>query len=101
MDHKEIIITQELASAEKVNSHEDVKSLWDRWDQTRQEEGPSDLVKGYNLLGVGLIIAGAMFQTFGSGFLRETAAPLVVLAGAVILAVKKFKALWLQNSVDR
>jgi len=100
MDQKEIVATQEFASAEKVNGHEDVKTLWDRWDQTRQEETPSDLVRGYNLLGIGLIIAGAMFQTFGTGFLRSTVAPLVVVAGAVILAVKKFKALWLERSVD-
>jgi len=101
MDDKEIMSSQEIDSPEKANGYEDVKSLWDRWDKAQKEEGPSELVKGSNLIGVGMIIAGAVFQTFGSGFLKDVAAPLTILAGALILAVKKFRALWLQKSVDR
>jgi hypothetical protein len=101
MYEKESIPPQEFSSGEKANAYKDVKSLWDRWDQAQQEEGPSDLVRGSNLVGVGMIIAGAMFQTFASGALRDFIAPLAIVVGAVILAVKKFKALWLQRSVDR
>ena len=100
MNERESITPPEFSSDGKANAYEDVKSLWDRWDQAREEEGPSELVRGINLVGVGLIIAGAMFQTFASGMLRELIAPVAIVTGAVILAVKKFKKLWLQRSVD-
>ena len=100
MDEKEINSPQEFSAAEKTEAYQDVKCLWDRWDQARQEEKPSELVRGINLVGVGMIIVGAVFQTMGSGFLKDIAAPVAIVTGAVILAVKKFKALWLQQSVD-
>ena len=58
-----------------MNPQEDVKSLWERWAKTPEEDGPSDLVKGYNLVGVGLIIAGSLFQCLGSGILQYRVGP--------------------------
>ena len=100
MDPKETIIFREDAAAEKGNPQKDVKGLWDRWDKAQKEEAPSELVKGYNLLGVVLIIAGSLFQTLSSGFLKFPVAPLIIIIGAGILAVKKFKSLWLQRSLN-
>lgn len=88
--------------AEKANAHQDVKSLWERWDNAKKEETPSDLVRGYNLLGIGLIISGSLLQTFSSSpLVKLRLAPLVIVIGAVIIAVKKIKALWLQRSLER
>jgi hypothetical protein len=100
MDEKESMTTVPGPGPGLADPYQDIKSLWDRWDQVQQEEHPSQLVKGLNLVGVGLIIVGAMFQNVGSGLWRDGAAPLMVAAGAVILAVKKIKALWLQRLVD-
>ena len=88
------------AGVEKVNAHEDVKCLWERWDKTRTEDGPSDLVKGSNLVGVGLIIAGSLFQCLGSGVLQYRVAPVFIIIGAALIVVKKLRTLWLQRSVD-
>ena len=100
MDNKESIKSQEFTLAEKANPHQDVRSLWDRWDKAQQEEGPCDLVKGYNLVGVVMITMGAVFQTFGNGILRDVIAPISLLTGAVILGVRKFRTLWQQRSLD-
>ena len=100
MEPNESIQPQVSAGAEKVNAQEDVKCLWERWDKTRKEDGPSDLVKGYNLVGVGLIIAGSLFQCLGSGILQYRVAPVFIIIGAAIIAGKKFRTLWLQRSVD-
>ena len=100
MNGKESITPQEYSSDEKANAYQDVKCLWDRWDQARQEEGPSDLVRGINLVGVGLIIAGSVFQTLATGLLRDLVAPVAIVTGAVILAVKRFRKLWLERSSD-
>jgi hypothetical protein len=100
MDAKESMTPVPNPAPGRADPHQDIRSLWDRWDQIHQEEHPCQLVKGVNLVGVGLIIVGAMFQNFGSGLWRDGAAPLMVAAGAVILAVKKIKAQWLQRSVD-
>jgi hypothetical protein len=101
MDPQESITANNISLSEKVDLHQDVKSLWERWDKAQKEETTSELVKGYNLLGVGMIIAGCLFQTLGSGLLKFRVAPIVLLIGAAILAVKKFKALWSQRSLSR
>ncbi len=100
METKESIPPQIIMAAGKADAHQDVKCLWDRWDKAQKEEAPSDLVKGVNLVGVGMIIAGSLFQTLGSGVLKYQVAPIVIVIGAAIIAVKKFRALWLQRSVD-
>ena len=100
MQPKEPIPPREIVAAEKANLQQDVKSLWDRWDQAQQKETVSDLVRGYNLLGFGMVIAGALLHTFNSGALGSIVAPIVICIGALIVAVKKFKALWLQRSLD-
>ena len=75
-------------------------SFGERWDKARTEEAPSELVRGYNLVGVVMIIVGALVQALGSGFLKYRIAPIAILIGAVILAVKKFKTLWSQRSLN-
>jgi hypothetical protein len=81
---------------------QDVKSLWERWDNAQKEETASDLVRGYNLVGVGLIISGSLLQTFSSsGLVKFRIAPLVIVIGAAIIVVKKVRALWLQRSLER
>ena len=100
MDNKESVKSQGFSLGEKADAQQDVKSLWDRWDKARQEEDPSDLVKGYSLVGVGLIIAGALFQSLGYGFARDVIAPSLMLVGALLVGVRKFRALWLKRSVD-
>lgn len=100
MVDKEITTSCRGPAPGRAHPYPDLKSLWDRWDQIQQEEHPTQLARGVNLVGVGLIIIGAVFQNFGPGLLGD-AAPLMVVAGAVILAVKKIKALRLQRSVDR
>jgi uncharacterized membrane protein YdbT with pleckstrin-like domain len=100
MDSKEAITPPTIPLSSEGNAHQDVKSLWDRWDKAQKEETPSELVKGYNLAGVIMIIVGALFQTMGTGFLKFRIAPIVVLIGAVILAVKKFKKLWSERSLS-
>ncbi|MFZ2088610.1 MAG: hypothetical protein WAU47_08550 [Desulfobaccales bacterium] len=100
MNRNKNIIQSE--GTEKATAPQDVKSLWERWDNAHKEETASDLVRGYNLLGVGLIISGSLLQTFSSSpLVRFRIAPLVIVIGAVIIAVKKIKALWLQRSLER
>jgi uncharacterized membrane protein YdbT with pleckstrin-like domain len=100
MDSKEAITPPTIPLSSEGNAHQDVKSLWDRWDKAQKEDTPSELVKGSNLAGVIMIIVGALFQSLGSGFLKLKVAPILILVGAVILAVKKFKALWNQRSLS-
>jgi uncharacterized membrane protein YdbT with pleckstrin-like domain len=100
MDPKESSTPQGISLSEKVNLQQDVKSLWERWDKAQKGEAPSELVKGYNLVGVIMLMVGALFQSLGSGFLKLKVAPILILVGAVILAVKKFKALWYQRSLN-
>jgi len=100
MDEREKVSPRELASAVRNNGYEDVKSLWERWDKSQKEDSPSELVRGTNLIGIGMIIAGTMFQTLGAGLLKDFIAPLFLFAGAVIVAFKRFKKLWLERSVD-
>jgi len=100
MDSKEAIASPTIPLSPKEGAQQDMKSLWDRWDKARKEETPSELVKGYNLVGIILIIVGALLQTLGSGLLNFRIAPIVVLIGAAILAVKKFKTLWSQRSLN-
>jgi hypothetical protein len=103
MNFHKIFSQQEKALSEEAQPHQqDVKSLWDRWDKAQQEETPSDLVRGYNLVGIGLILAGSLLQLFSSsGLVKYRLAPIVILIGAAIITVKKVKALWLQRSSDR
>ena len=100
MDSKEAITPPLVSLSDKANPHQDVKSLWERWDKAQKEETPSELVKGSNLVGVMMIIVGTLFQTLGSGFLKLRIAPIVILIGAAILAVKKFRTLWSQRSLN-
>ena len=100
MDSKEEITPPLVSLSAKDNPHQDVKSLWERWDKAQKEETPSELVKGSNLVGVMMIIVGTLFQTLGSGFLKLRIAPIVILIGAAILAVKKFRTLWSQRSLN-
>jgi uncharacterized membrane protein YdbT with pleckstrin-like domain len=98
MDSKEAITSPTISLSDKGNEPKDMRSLWDRWDKAQKEETPSELVRGYNLVGVIMIIVGALFQALGSGFLKFRIAPIVILIGAAILAVKKFRTLWSQRS---
>jgi hypothetical protein len=100
MDSKEAITPATIPLSAKADSHQDVKSLWERWDKAQQENTTSDLVKGVNLVGVIMIIVGALFQSLGSGFLKLRIAPIVILIGAGILAVKKFRKLWSERSLS-
>ncbi len=103
MNFHKMVSKQEKDLNEKAQPHQkDVKSLWDRWDKSQQEETPSDLVKGYNLVGIGLIMAGSLLQLFSSsGLVKYRLAPIVILIGAAIITVKRVRALWLQRSSDR
>ncbi len=102
MDAKETVTFAPLASGPRTTDKSpDMQKLWEKWDQAQKEEGPSEYVKGWNLLGVGLFIAGAVFQTLGSGWLKFRVAPILIAGGAAILAVKKIKALWLARSLKR
>jgi hypothetical protein len=101
MDSPESITPPNISSVEKGNLQQDVKSLWDRWDKAQKEEVPSELVKGYNLVGIVMILVGFVLQTWSSGFLKVRLAPIVIVIGAGILAVKKFRALWSQRSLNR
>lgn len=100
MDSKESSTPQDILLSEKANPQQDVKNLWDRWDNAQKGEAPSELVKGSNLAGVIMIIAGALFQALGSGFLKFPLAPIVIFVGASILIVKKFRTLWSQRSFN-
>ncbi len=100
MDSKEAVTPPTIMLPDKANLHQDVESLWERWDKAQKEETPSDLVKGFNLVGVIMIIVGTLFQTLGTGFLKLRLAPVIILIGAAILAVKKFRALWSQRSIN-
>ena len=99
MDSKEAMSPANIPLSSKAAPHEDVKSLWERWDKAQSEDTPSDLVQGLNLVGVIMIIVGSLFQILGSGFLKLRLAPIVIIIGAAILAVKKFKKLWSERSL--
>ena len=100
MDHQELSPSQDISLSEKANPQKDVKSLWDRWDKAQKEETTSELVKGYNLIGVVMIIVGVLLQAMGAGFLKFRLAPILIIVGAMILAVKKFRTLWAQRSLN-
>jgi hypothetical protein len=100
MEPNEPIQPQLSAGGGKAHKQEDVKCLWEKWDKVREDAPPSDLVKGPNLLGIGLIMAGALCQVFGTGMLQYRVAPLIIVIGAGIIAVRKFRTLWLQRSLD-
>ena len=100
MDSKEAMSPATIPVSSKVTQHQDVKSLWERWDEAQSENTASDLVRGLNLVGVIMIIVGTLVQILGSGFLKLQVAPIVILIGAGILAVKKFNTLWSQRSLN-
>jgi hypothetical protein len=92
MEPKETITQLENDTAGK-SQPKDVKNLWDRWDKAQKEDGASEYVKGWNLLGVGLFITGAVFQILGSGILQARIGAILVVIGGGILALKKYRAL--------
>jgi hypothetical protein len=92
MEPKETITQLENDTAGK-SQPKDVKNLWDRWDKAQKEDGASEYVKGWNLLGVGLFITGAVFQILGSGILQARIGAILVVIGVGILALKKYRAL--------
>lgn len=98
MDTKEAITPVPLSA--KADLHQDVKSLWERWDKAQKDDTPFDLLKGYNLAGILMMIVGTLFQIMGSGFLKLRIAPIIIIIGAAILAVKKFRTLWSQRSLN-
>jgi uncharacterized membrane protein YdbT with pleckstrin-like domain len=100
MDSKEAHTPAGIPLSPGSSPHQDVKSLWERWDKARSEDTPCDLARGFNLVGVIMIIIGALIQSLGSGFLKLRLAPIVLLIGALILAVKKFRTLWSQRSLN-
>jgi hypothetical protein len=100
MNSKEAITPPTIPLPAKADVQQDVKSLWERWDKAQSEDTSSDLVRGFNLVGIVMIIVGTLFQIMGSGFLKFRIAPFIILVGAVILAVKKFRALWSQRSLN-
>ena len=101
MDVKESVPLTPLTSSTKAEKPQDMQKLWEKWDQAQKEEGPSEYVRGWNLVGVGLFIVGAVFQILGSGWLKLRLAPIIIAGGAAILAVKKIKSLWLARSPKR
>ena len=92
MESKETINQLGNLTVEKAEP-EDIKVLWDRWDKTQKEETPSEYVRGWNLLGLGLFITGAVFKFLGSGVLQSRIGAILIGTGCAILAVKKFKKL--------
>jgi hypothetical protein len=100
MDPRDVSTPKDMSMAGKADLHQDVQSLWERWDEAQKEKTSSELVKGYNLLGVVMFIVGALFQGLGSGFLKLNVGPILILVGVAILAVKKFRALWSQRSLN-
>jgi hypothetical protein len=92
MEPKETISQLGELSVDKAQP-EDIKNLWDRWDKTQKEETPSEYVRGWNLLGVGLFITGAVFKFLGSGVLQIRIGTILIASGCIILAVKKYKKL--------
>jgi hypothetical protein len=100
MDSKETITLSKMAPTSiKEEKPQDMQVLWEHWDQAQKEESPSEYAKGWNLVGVGLFIAGGVFQILGSGWLKLKLAPIIIICGAAILAVKKIKSLWLARSL--
>ena len=92
----------DLAGPAKTERPPDILRLWEQWDQTRKEKASSsDYTRGWNLVGVGLFIAGSVFFSLGSGWLKARLGPIVIIIGAVILAAKKIKSLWLERSLKR
>jgi hypothetical protein len=100
MDSKETITPESIPLSPKATPHQDVKSLWERWDKAQSENTPTDLVRGLNLVGVIMIIGGTLVQILGSGFFKLRLAPIVIIVGAAILAVQKFRAVWSQRSLN-
>jgi len=100
MDSKEVIAPSSVPLSAKADLQQDVRSLWERWDKAQSENTPSDLIKGYNLVGLLMIIVGTVFQIMGSGFLKLRIAPIIILIGAAILAVRKFRTLLAQRSLN-
>jgi hypothetical protein len=100
MDSKKTITPESTPLPPRATPHQDVKSLWERWDKAQLENTHSNLIGGLNLVGLVMIIGGILFQVLGSGVLKLWLAPIIILGGAAILAVKKFRTLWSQRSLN-
>jgi len=82
------------AAAQKPS---DIKKLWDQWDQVQKEAGPIQYVKGWNLMGLLLIIAGASLWFWGPAVLKVLGI-VSITSGALIMGIKKLRALWQRRS---
>ncbi|MGQ9687671.1 MAG: hypothetical protein ACUVXF_02615 [Desulfobaccales bacterium] len=91
----------DFAPPARTDKPADLQKLWDQWDQAQKEETASEYTRGLNLLGVGLFIVGSVCYALGAGWLKAGLAPLVLVIGASILAVKKIKSLWRQRTLER
>jgi|UniRef100_A0A7V6A3Z3 hypothetical protein len=100
MDSKEAMSPTRLPLPPKAAQHEDVKSLWERWDKAQSEDQATNLVRGLNLVGLIMIFAGVLLQIFGSGFWKLRLAPIIIVLGALMLAVQKFRALLSHRSLN-
>jgi hypothetical protein len=71
--------------------------LWDKWDQTLSEDSPTQYLKGSNALGLGLLLAGVPLMVWGTP-LVQLAGNGLTFTGALLLAVKRIKAIWRRRS---
>lgn len=92
--------TQDLAKSAGAVPPRDLKDLWDHWDALQQETSPRQYLRGANLLGLVLLTAGAGLWLWGPVSLKM-AGSVSLASGAMILAVKRFRALWQKKSLLR
>ncbi len=83
----------------KSGKPRDMQKLWDQWDLAQKDKSPSDYAWGWNLVGMVLFIAGAFFYTLGAGWGKISLGPLLLIAGAALLAVRKIRSLWMERSI--
>lgn len=75
----------------KSQGPSDLQRLWEQWDLLHRDETPSEYIRGWNLAGLLLLLLGAGFYILGSPRLTGILGPLLLLAGAVVLAVRKIR----------
>lgn len=93
MQHENSATGLENSPAPGAREPLDVKNLWEQWDQVQREESPVKYVKGWNLLGLVLFLAGLGLELWGAGTWKAFGGPIFLTSGALILGVKKFQSL--------
>jgi hypothetical protein len=76
----------------------DIKELWDNWDRLQEKPAPPPRPssQGIYVVGIGVVAAGVLLQTWGSENLR-TFGFILVLYGCLAVAVKSIWSLWRQR----